>query len=160
MKTLFLVRHAKSSWDDPALTDAERPLAERGTHDAIAMGKRLAKHHIKPDRLLCSPALRARATAQLIAHEIGYKAKDIATEKNLYGASQNALWAIVLGMPDQHQSAMLFGHNPEFTDFAQALAPTITDMPTCAVAQFVFDAKSWAQLRDTRPSKVHLWVPK
>ena len=76
MKVLYLVRHAKSSRDDPSLPDRDRPLDERGKQDAQRLGRRLAKRNVKPDLLVSSPALRARTTAQLIAKELGFERQD------------------------------------------------------------------------------------
>ncbi|MCY1257921.1 phosphohistidine phosphatase SixA [compost metagenome] len=160
MKTLFLVRHAKSSKDDPSLPDRERPLNDRGRHDAPEMGKRLAERKLKPDLLLSSPALRALTTAQLIADELGYARKDIALDDQLYATSAEELLAVVRALDKELDCVMLFGHNPEFTDFAHRLSDEITDMPTCAVARFSFDTKAWEDVGEITPSKVTLESPK
>ena len=80
MKTLFLIRHAKSSWDDTALPDKDRPLGDRGRRDAPKMGKRLAKRDVKPDLILSSPARRALTTAEIVAKKLDYKLKDIVVD--------------------------------------------------------------------------------
>src|SRR6202022_2048110 len=80
MKTLFLIRHAKSSWDDPALSDKDRPLGDRGRRDAPRMGKRLAKRNVTPDLILSSPARRALTTAEIFAKKLDYKRKDIVVD--------------------------------------------------------------------------------
>ena len=95
MKTLFLVRHAKSNRDDPSLPDRDRPLDDRGKQDAPKMGKRLAKRGVKPDLLVSSPALRALTTAQLIAEEVGYKRTDIVVDDRLYASSPDDLLAVI-----------------------------------------------------------------
>src|SRR6516164_4541044 len=95
MKTLFLVRHAKSSRDDPVLPDKERPLNERGRRDAPRMGERLAKRGVKPDIIVSSPAVRALTTAELIARELDYDLRDIAVDKRLYSASADDLLAVI-----------------------------------------------------------------
>jgi phosphohistidine phosphatase len=84
MKTLFLVRHAKSSWDDPALPDQDRPLNDRGKRDTPKMAERLAKRDVKPDLILSSPAMRALMTAEIIANKLDYKRKDIVVDDRLY----------------------------------------------------------------------------
>ena len=84
MKTLLLIRHAKSSWDDPALPDKDRPLNDRGRRDAPKMGKRLAKRGVKPDLILSSPALRALRTAEIIAKMLDYQRRDIVLNERLY----------------------------------------------------------------------------
>src|SRR5262249_1777466 len=153
-------RHAKSSRDDPSLPDRERPLNERGLRDAPKMGQRLAARHVKPDRVLSSPALRALATAQCIAAEIGYEQQSIVVDERLYASSADDLLAVVRGLDAKLDCVMLFGHNPEFTALAHRLSGDITDMPTCAVAEFRYDTKSWLDVGGITPSKVTLETPK
>jgi phosphohistidine phosphatase len=118
------------------------------------MGKRLSKRGVKPDLIMSSPALRALTTAQLIADEIGYQRKDIVVDERLYAASPDKLLAVVCALDDKLDHVMLFGHNPEFTDLAHRLSSEITDMPTCAVAEFRFDAQAWADVGVIGPTKV------
>ncbi|QSE97426.1 SixA phosphatase family protein [Fulvivirga lutea] len=147
MKTLYLVRHAKSSWDYPELTDFERPLNKRGERDSPEMGKRLRKKGILPDLLLSSPANRALTTCKNIAQEIGYPKKKIATDRSIYHAGENTLLKVVQNVSDEHQSLMLFGHNPGFTDFANELANTdIYNIPTCGVFACSFEVKKWSEI--------------
>lgn len=146
MKTLYLVRHAKASRDDPALPDRERPLDERGLHDAAKMGKRLAKHHAKPDLIVSSPALRALKTAQLVAGEIGYPRKHVLVEDLLYAARVADLLAVIHDTDAKIDRLMLCGHNPEFSELASRLAGEQVELSTCAVAVFVYDGKSWADV--------------
>ena len=156
MKTLFLVRHAKSSRDDPTLPDRERPLDDRGRRDAPRMGKRLAKRDVKPDLIVSSPALRALTTAQLIAGEIGYERKDIVVDDRLYASSAGDLLAVIRALDKKLDRVMLFGHNPEFTHLAHQLSSEIVDMPTCAVAEFRFDTKAWSDVGEVEPAKAML----
>ena len=160
MKKLFLVRHAKSSKDDPALPDKERPLNNRGMHDAPKMGNRLAKCDVKVDLVVSSPALRAVTTAELIARELGYKASNIVIDERLYDSSPAELLKVIRELGEKPKRLMLFGHNPEFTDLARRLSNDITDMPTCAVAEFDFDIKSWSEVGMQEPNKVRLYSPK
>jgi phosphohistidine phosphatase len=146
MKTLFLIRHAKSSWDDVALPDKERPLDARGKRDAPAMGERLAKRDVKPDLIVSSPATRALATAQIIARKLDYKLKNIVVDDRLYACAADDLLKVIYEFADEQEQVMLFGHNPEFTELAHRLSNQITEMPTCAVAEFKFDAKSWSNI--------------
>src|SRR6266545_5000769 len=132
MKTLFLIRHAKSSWDDTALPDKDRPLGDRGRRDAPKMGKRLAKRDVKPDLILSSPARRATATAEIIAKKLDYKLKDIVVDDRLYAGAVHSLLNVIHGLGDKPERVMLFGHNPELTEFAHRLSGEITHMPTCA----------------------------
>lgn len=159
-RTLFLVRHAKSSWDGVGLPDEERPLADRGKRDAPMMGKRLAKRQVKPDLILSSPARRARSTAEIIANELDYSAKDIVVDDRLYATGAETLRAVIGEISDKHKCVMLFGHNPEFTDLAHRLSNEVTLMPTCAVAQFTFESKSWSTIGTIKPTEVVLDYPK
>lgn len=159
MKSLFLVRHAKSSKDDPTLADRDRPLADRGLKEAPKMGKRLAKRDVKPDLLVSSPALRALTTAQLIAEEIGYERNDIVLDDRLYESSADGLLAVIRVLDKKLDRVMLFGHNPEFTDLAHRLSSEIVDMPTCAVAEFRFDTKKWSDVGTIEPAEARLDQP-
>jgi phosphohistidine phosphatase len=160
VKTLFLVRHAKSSRDDPTLPDKERPLNDRGMRDAPRMGERLAKQGAQPDLILSSPAVRALATAELIANELDYKVKDIVVDQRLHAAAPDDLLVVIHELGDKPKRVMLCGHNPELTELAHRLSNAITDMPTCAVAEFSFDTKSWSTVGDREPTKVTLHRPK
>ena len=160
MKTLFLIRHAKSSWDDTALPDKDRPLGDRGKRDAPKMGKRLAKRHVKPDLILSSPALRARSTAEIIAKKLDYERKNIVVDDRVYAGEVDDLLNVIHKLGDKLKRVMLFGHNPELTELAGRLSSEITHMPTCAVAEFTFDAKSWSNIGKAKLSKVALDYPK
>ena len=160
MKTLFLVRHAKSSRDDPSLPDRDRPLDDRGRQDAPKMGKRLARRDVRPDLLLSSSALRALTTAHLIAEEVGYKRKDIVADDRLYASSADDLLAVVRALDNTLDRVMLFGHNPEFTDLAHRLSSGIIDLPTCAVVELHFDIRTWSDVGVVEPAKVIVDYPK
>jgi phosphohistidine phosphatase len=160
MKTFFLVRHAKSSRDDPSLPDRDRPLDDRGRRDAPQMGKRLAKRGVRSDLLMSSPALRALTTAQLIADEIGYKRKDIVVDDRLYASSADDLLAVIRALDKKLNRVMLFGHNPEFTDLAHRLSSDIVDMPTSAIVEFDFETKAWSDVGEDKPAKVIFDYPK
>jgi phosphohistidine phosphatase len=160
MKTLLLVRHAKSSRDDPALPDKERPLNGRGVRDAPKMAKHLAKHDLQPDLILSSPAVRALTTAQLMAEKLDYKVKDIVVDGRLYASAPATLLKVIRALGDKPKRVMLVGHNPELAELAHRLSASIADMPTCAVAEFVFDMSSWSELGEQEPAKVKLQSPK
>jgi phosphohistidine phosphatase len=160
MKILFLVRHAKSSHDDAGLSDRDRPLNDRGRRDAPTMGERLAGRGVLPQLVVSSPALRALSTAHLVADAIGIPRGEIVVDERLYASSVGRLLEIVRGLDEGTERVMLVGHNPEFTELAHRLAPTITDMPTCAVAEFRFAALSWQQVGVIEPGKVTIDTPK
>ncbi len=146
MKTLFLIRHAKSRRDDPALADQQRPLTGRGRRNASDIGQRLAKRAPKPDLMLSSPALRALQTARLMARRLGYKRKHIVVDERLYACSAADLLRVIHQLDDRLKRVMLFGHNPELTGLARRFSRDITHLPTCAVARFQFDVKSWSDI--------------
>ena len=154
MKTLFLVRHAKSSWDDAALPDKDRPLNARGKRDAPKMGKRLAKRDVTPDLILSSPARRALTTAQIIGKKLDYKLKNMVVDDRLYGGEADDLLNVIYKLRDKVECVMLFGHNPALTELAHRLSSGITQLPTCAVAEFTFDVKSWSNVGKAKPRKV------
>ena len=160
MKTLFLVRHAKSSRDEPALPDKDRPLNDRGKRDAPKMGERLAKRGVTPDLILSSPAKRALKTAQIIAKKLDYKLGDIAVDERLYATGADHLLDVIRKLGAKPKSVMLFGHNPELTDLAHHLSNEITHLPTCAVVEFTFDVKSWSTIGKAKPQSVALHTPK
>ncbi|MBV7415232.1 histidine phosphatase family protein [Aeromonas sp. sif2433] len=159
-RTLLLVRHAKSSWEEVALSDRARPLARRGQRDAPLMGKRLAKAGVKPDAILSSPACRALSTANIIAEALDFRAKSILVDERLYASDIETLLAVIGELGDPLRCVMLFGHNPEFTDLAHRFSGKITRMPTCAVVQFTFDAPSWSVVPSQRPVTAVLDYPK
>lgn len=160
MKTLFLVRHAKSSWHDPALPDHDRPLNERGLRDVALMGRRLAQRGVKPDALLSSPATRALATAEHLAKALGIKRKDITVIDRLYAASVDDLLGVIQALGAGPENVMLVGHNPGLTELARHFAGEITHMPTCAVAEFGFAAPLWVDIGETRPTHAAFDYPK
>jgi phosphohistidine phosphatase len=160
MKTLFLVRHAKSGKDDPTLRDRDRPLDERGLQDAPKMGQRLAERGVKPEVLISSPARRALNTAQHFADALGLPRAAIVVDERLYESSAELLLAIIRSTPDRHRSVMLFGHNPEISDLAHRLAPEVVQMPTCAVLECGYDLSSWTELGGHPPLRSRLDTPK
>jgi len=146
LKTLLLIRHAKSSWSEPALPDRERPLTGRGRRAARKMGRRLAKRALLPDLILASPAVRAVKTARLLARRLHYPRRHILIHEGLYACTPEDLLRTVHGLDDGLQLVMLIGHNPAIEAFAHRLCSHITRMPTCAVARLAFDTHSWANV--------------
>ena len=142
IKRLYLLRHAKSSWDDPDLSDHDRPLAGRGRRAAKAIGAYLREHDIEPDLVLCSSALRARETLERL--ELGAAAVQI--EPELYAAGASALLARLRRVPDAVGSVMLVGHNPGLQDLALDLARPAPDVdelrvkyPTAALLTLILE---------------------
>ena len=145
MKTLTIVRHAKSSWKDSSLTDRERPLNRRGERDAPKMAKRIVAAGIRPSLILSSPAVRAWTTARTIAPEINYPIEFLQREDDLYLASVNTILDVLVAQDIGFNSIMLFGHNPGLTDFANYLVPGLTNnLPTTGVVSVSFDREDWS----------------
>ncbi len=161
MKRLYLLRHAKSSWKEPGLSDFERPLKRRGREACATMADYMARHGIAPDLVLCSPALRAMETLGLIAGHLG-RELDTDFRERLYLASATQLLAEVRGLDDAIEASMVVGHNPGLADLARglatsgepaALAALAAKVPTAALASFDLDCQHWAQ---AAPGTAHL----
>jgi len=145
MKTLTIVRHAKSSWKDSSLKDRDRPLNTRGEHDAPEMGRRIAAAGVRPSLIISSPAKRAWTTAKTIARELGYPLEFLQREDDLYLASVNTLLDVLVAQDERFNNIMMFGHNPGLTDFANYLVPGLTNnLPTCGVVSVSFDRDDWS----------------
>jgi phosphohistidine phosphatase len=148
MRLLTLIRHAKSSWDSPGLSDFERPLNERGRRDAPLMATRVNATLPQPQRLVTSPALRAATTARCFAEQLGVPLRDIRFESAIYDAGVPDLMRVVQSLDDSDLHVFMFGHNPGFSDLARRLAPCpFSEMPTCAVVSLELDAALWNTVR-------------
>ena len=144
MKILILVRHAKSSWNHPDLTDRLRPLNARGERDAPDMGQRIVAHGIRPSLIITSPATRAWTTARIIASEIGYPTEFLQREDSLYLASLDDLLGAVVAQDVGFNSLMVVGHNPGLTEFANFLIPGLTNnLPTAGVVSVGIERDDW-----------------
>ena len=149
MKALTLIRHAKSAWDYPELTDFERPLNERGRKDAPRMAVRAAAALPPATRLISSPASRAIATARIFSLALGFELDAIQVAPRIYEASRKTLLELLQGMEGNAAHVVLVGHNPGFSELAHTLAKCAFDeMPTCAVLHLGLDIKHW---RDIAP---------
>lgn len=150
MKTLYVIRHAKSSWDDMTIDDFDRPLNDRGKTDAPRMGKRLKEKNIYPGLLLSSPAKRALSTAKRISEALGYSKENIKTDRALYHAGSTQIFSVIKLLPDKFDTVMIFGHNPGLTDFVNDVGRSIDidNIPTCGVVAFEFNIDSWKELRE------------
>jgi phosphohistidine phosphatase len=151
MKKLFLVRHAKSSWDDPEMSDFDRPLNERGEKDAPHMAKLLKQHHVTPDRMISSPAVRALTTCKAFAKVLDFDKHKIETIDRLYHASAET-WLSVLRSLKEHKYdsediCLVFGHNPGITEFANELLNVYIDnIPTCGIVSATLNIEQWGKI--------------
>lgn len=161
MKTLYVIRHAKSSWDNPTLSDFDRPLNTRGEKDAPAMGKRLKNRNVAPDLLLSSPAERALTTSHIIAEEMGYAKSKIKTDKKLYHAEDAEILRIIQTLDDKYSCVWVIGHNPGLTDFVNLLADAhIDNVPTCGVVACSINIQSWDEAGKGKGSVIFFDYPK
>ena len=156
MKTVLLLRHAKSSWDQPLLEDFRRPLAPRGRKSAPRVGRYLAREGLIPDRVLCSGAARAVETWELVSEALGAVAPAELRDE-IYHASPRTLTEILRTLPDPVQSVLLIGHNPTFETLAlrlagsggeEALEAMRSKFPTAALAILDFRIERWAELEE------------
>ena len=161
MKTLYIVRHAKSSWRFPELRDFDRPLNKRGKKNAPEMGKRLKARHILPDLLMTSPANRAITTAREIAEKIGYPEANIRENDGIYHSSETTLLEIIKKTDNSINELMLFGHNPGFTDLANLAGDQwIDNIPTCGIVAIEFDVNSWRSIKPKSGRNLFFDYPK
>ena len=150
MKKIILIRHAKSSWDNPWLSDHDRPLAERGRKDAPKMAKRLRKRNVQPDLILSSTALRAAETAKITAKEFDFPVDDITWEKNLFHAAPHVILKYIHMQKDSKKTMLIFGHNPGFNELIALLGGNLDNLPTSGQFGFKLKCDHWAELnRDT-----------
>ena len=158
MLTLLLLRHAKSDWDNPALSDYDRPLAKRGRKAAPRMGAEIAALGLRPDIILCSSAVRTRETLALVLPALSDPPPAVVYDDAIYMAAPSDLLAALRGLAPRDpapQTVMVVGHNPGMEELAemlvgggdeQSLELMDEKFPTCALAVFAFDAKGWADV--------------
>ena len=161
MKTILLIRHAKSSWDDPGLSDFDRPLNERGKKDAPKMAERLHERGIKIDAFVSSPAKRAKKTAEQFAKKYKKEEDIVILKTELYMAGEDAFYQVLEKLDDHFDNIALFSHNPGITDFANSLTDARTDnIPTCGIFAVSVDAKKWNKLKDAKKNFLFFDYPK
>lgn len=162
MKTVILVRHAKSSWKDPSLDDFDRPLNKRGKKNAPFMGEKLKDRQMRPDLILSSPAKRARKTAIAVAKAIDYPKKKIVYDTDMYHAGAGYLFELVKNLEDENNTIMLFGHNPGFNEIADMLCKKnrVYNIPTTGVYCIKFDVSQWKKVEEGKGDFVFFDYPK
>ncbi len=161
MLTLFLCRHAKSSWAEPGLNDKDRPLNERGKNDAPMMGRMLQNREENPDLIISSPAVRAFKTAKLISGELGYSQRDIVVDTNLYMPGVNDFISVLKKCSKKYKTIMLFSHNYGITDFANYISGSdIENIPTCGIVKIRFDFGNWESIKKEKGKLEYFIYPK
>ncbi len=167
VKRLYLLRHAKSSWDDLGLEDDERPLAPRGEKAARRIGRHLRDIGVQPEQVLCSPAVRARQTLDHVRPFLEPKV-EIQFDPAIYGAGEDQLLARLRQVPSTVRSLMLIGHNPGLQDLALTLvdeadlgyARLVERFPTAAIAALVLPIESWGDLAPGKARLDHFVLPR
>ncbi|QDP84362.1 phosphohistidine phosphatase [Chryseobacterium sp. SNU WT5] len=156
MKTLILVRHAKSDWPENT-DDFDRPLAEKGFNDAEKMAHFLKDKNIQIDKFLSSPALRALTTCEIFNKEYGI---EIETLQKLYNASENNFESLVVEIDDDLYSVAMFSHNNGISNFANSMSEDVFMFPTCGVAGFQVDCNSWSEFHGATKKLIFFYEPK
>lgn len=161
MKTLYLMRHAKSSWGDSGLRDFDRPLDRRGERDAPEMGRRLAQKTPRPQLIYASPAVRARQTILHVADVLGHPAEEIEWQPEIYGAGVEDILQILQATDDSIETAMLIGHNPTMSFCVSHWNPRFAHhFPTAALACVQLETDRWAKIGSCPGTLVDYDYPK
>lgn len=161
MKKLTLIRHSKSSWDDPSLADWERPLKARGKKDALLIGYKLEEEKIIPDKIISSSAKRAYDSAKRIAECIKYPESKIAITDDIYLAGIPQLVQLIQNLKDKWKHVFLFGHNPYFTELPNLYGKNkILNLPTTGVYQISFKCNKWADISLDNGKNTYFLTPK
>jgi len=160
MKTLLILRHAKSSKDNPSLRDHDRPLNDRGRRDAPRVGTMLHEKNLVPDEILSSTALRAQETARAAARSAGFK-KDIQLAADFYPGEPKDYISVLRELPGDLNCVMVVGHNPGIEELICALTGKPEDIPTAALTCLELPINGWDQLSSkTRAKLLFIWRPK
>lgn len=161
MLTLFLCRHAKSSWDEPGISDKDRPLNARGKNDAPMMGRMLENREENPDLIISSPAERAFKTAKLISDELGYRQKDIIVDNRIYMAGIDDFIEVLKECRNKDKTIMIFSHNYGITDFANYICSSrIDNIPTCGIVKIKFEFSNWEKIKKEKGKLEYFIYPK
>jgi phosphohistidine phosphatase len=160
MKTLLILRHAKSSWKDVRLGDHERPLNQRGQRDAPRMGRLLREEDLVPGLILSSSAERARQTAEAVAEESGYPG-ELQLSRELYAAGPEAYLEALQALAGEPESVLVVGHNPGLEELVEMLTGEAVRLPTAALAQVALPIQRWQELsEEVQGELANLWAPR
>jgi phosphohistidine phosphatase len=160
VKTLLILRHAKSSWKDPDLADHDRPLNKRGKTDAPRIGRFLREQDLLPDLILSSSAKRARKTSEKVAEEIAFEGI-IEFSRDLYAFGADAYLEALSELSDDFQSVMIVGHNPGLEELLESLSGQYERLPTAALAKVSISISSWSEILSDPDAELEaVWRPK
>jgi phosphohistidine phosphatase len=160
MKSVLVLRHAKSSWKHPDLKDHDRPLNKRGKRDAPLMGRLLKREDLVPDIIISSTATRARATAEAVAKASGYKG-EIVLNKSLYVAGPETYLGVIHDLSDEYVRMLIVGHNPGLEELVELLTGEIQLMPTCSLVHVKFRVDKWSEMDNkSKGQAAEIWRPR
>jgi phosphohistidine phosphatase len=161
MKTLIILRHGKSSWDDHKLRDFDRPLKNKGRRRTQLIADYLNQHDLKPQLIVSSPALRAIDTARIAANGLGYELSEIVQNEALYFVTTEKYFEALYAAPDNINTLMIVGHNPMITDFCNSfIEHPVDNIPTSGMCVVSFDTEKWQDIHSAKPQLLHLVFPK
>jgi len=162
MKTVYFIRHAKSSWSDMSLRDHDRPLNKRGKRDAPFMAEKLKELGVEPDAIITSTALRAKTTALHFASVFDLSGSRLQEEPAIYEAYSSNILKIVQNTSDDFDTILVFGHNPGFTMVANSFVggEDIDNVPTCGIVKVVADVSNWRDLKKSKGEVIEFHFPK
>lgn len=161
MKTVYFIRHAKSSWSDMSLSDFDRPLNKRGKRDAPLMAQKLHEMGVKPDAIVSSTANRAITTARHFATVLGIEKRDIIKTPSIYEAYYKTVLDIVQNQSNKLKTILVFGHNPAFTSVANSFnGEYIANVPTCGIVKVTADVDNWEDFNEETGNLEAFYYPK
>jgi len=159
MKSILILRHAKSSWKLPDVNDHDRPLNKRGKRDAPHMGEIIQDKNLVPDFIISSTAKRAHSTAKAVAKAAGYKG-DIALNQSLYAAPPTAYIDVLHDLPNKYTRVLLVGHNPGLEQLVNMLSSEEHTMPTCSLVHVQLCINTWSEIDyKTKGKLLEIWNP-
>jgi phosphohistidine phosphatase len=161
MKTIYLVRHAKASWDEPGVSDADRPLIPKGVKNTKLIVDFLLKRESSIDLIISSPAVRAFETAKIVAEGLNYPVNKIRIDRKIYDGYYDRILDIIYGTSNDLNSLMIFGHNPTITNLANLfLHPGIEAMPTSCIVCLSFLVDKWEEIPSNEAIREFIVFPK
>jgi phosphohistidine phosphatase len=157
MKSVLILRHAKSSWKHPDVNDHDRPLNKRGMRDAPYMGHLLQNEHLVPDLIISSTAKRAYSTAKAVAKAAGYEG-DIVLNQSLYAAPPTAYIDVLRNLSNEYTRVLMVGHNPGLEQLVNMLSREEHVMPTCSLVHVQLRINSWTEINNkTKGKLLRMW---
>ncbi len=161
MKTIYIIRHGKSAWDDPNLKDHDRTLLQKGITRTEKVGNYLADQNIRPDIMVSSSAVRALETSKILAAKLNYPEEKIRIESDIYHQGTEYLMELLYGLPNDVNSVILVGHNPTFTHFANKfLGHPIDGLPTTGTVSITFKTEKWEEINVATKNTNFVIAPK